>query len=358
MTRPLGLTVWFALVGVDSEELPKRAEEGEAAEVLNRFLAAEQTGVMQDLGNWLESYALSERQVDKLVAAAEAATAEERRNLLWHALRCARSRTAREFLMRTLVDDTDETTKIRFVKSLTNLAPFDVLLLTSLYQSGRAAKQPINPDTPSAPNEVVRATQPGIQDEIVMLATRGTSALAAELSYRPKLIGDRHELIYIVREQRSKQAQQAKAELLTWLAKNAATEEHRLMVIEPALEILDKAHQKQLAADVLAIVKNPQARANVIPKLCRLYALDAYPLLVKDEEEEIVKLGIIRGLHMLASTYGYTLGSIAHGRPTLQYVSQNDPSSKVRDAAKQLLQRISGSGRDPFEEEPPTEKRR
>ncbi len=318
------------------------AEDDEVGEVLDRFLSAQQIGVQESLGNWLESYALSERQVKQLIAAAQAADSEDRTNLLWHAVRCTRSKAGREYLMRELVEGTDETTKVRFVQSLTNLATFDVPLLTALYQSGQAARQRLGAAV--LPDKFPRAADPNILDEIVKLATRGE--LVAQLSPRPEFTAERPDVIGMVNPRRTQQARQAKAELLVWLAKNAASEEHRLAVIEPALEILDSAHQKQLAVDVLAVVKTADARAKVIPHLCRRYAFDPYPLLVTDESEQ-VKLSIIRGMQMLASSYGYTLGSVDHGADTLQYVIQTDPSPKVREDAKKLLQRITGQSGGP-----------
>jgi hypothetical protein len=43
-----------------------------------------------------------------------------------------------------------------------------------------------------------------------------------------------------------------------------------------------------------------------------------------------------------ASSYGYRLTALNHGRPTLTYVSQSDPSMKVRAAGAQLLKRTNG----------------
>jgi hypothetical protein len=328
-----------------------RAGESESAEVLGRFLAAEQTAVMQELANWLETYALNEKQVEQLIVAAQICTSEDRRNTLWHAIRCTRSRAGREYLMRNLVDETDETTKIRFVQSLTNLAPFDVPLLAAMYQRGQAKARPPQPATSDA--DAARAQQPTLGEEIIKLATRDTANLAEPLPSRPEFLPkDPASSTYAFTKARQKRAQEAKAELLTWLAKNAASEKHRLAVIEPAYECLDKAHREQLAVDVLATLKDPQAKANALPHLVRLYAFDPYPLLIS-EEDETVRLGVIRAMHMLGSSYGYSMSSVSHGASTLRYVSQTDPSPKVRLAARQLLQRLSGGSGEAPREEPP-----
>jgi hypothetical protein len=116
------------------------------------------------------------------------------------------------------------------------------------------------------------------------MATRERD-LNSELGSRPSFICENAEGNAAVSNLRVKNAQQAKIELLIWLAKHAATEKHRLAVIEPALEQLDSAHQRQFAVDILEIVKDPQSRHNVIPKLCRRYALDPYPLHVNGEDE-------------------------------------------------------------------------
>lgn len=240
-----------------------RAGESEAAQTLAAFLSAEQAGAMHVLGNWLATYNLDESQVDKLIAAAGATTSEERRNLLWHALRCTRSRAAREYLQRNLVEDSDKATRLRFLHSFTNLDPFDVPLLISLYQAAE-----------DEPRDKSGALMPlaNVQDAIVQLATREDSALAAELNGRPDFIPDGGT--YPLNQHRAKQARQAKAELLVWIARNTSLEAHRLIVILPAYDILGSDHQKQLALDLLAIVKQPSERARIMPLICRRYGID------------------------------------------------------------------------------------
>lgn len=310
-----------------------RAGESEAAQTLAAFLSAEQAGAMHVLGNWLATYNLDESQVDKLIAAAGATTSEERRNLLWHALRCTRSRAAREYLQRNLVEDSDKATRLRFLHSFTNLDPFDVPLLISLYQAAE-----------DEPRDKSGALMPlaNVQDAIVQLATREDSALAAELNGRPDFIPDGGT--YPLNQHRAKQARQAKAELLVWIARNTSLEAHRLIVILPAYDILGSDHQKQLALDLLAIVKQPSERARIMPLICRRYGIDLVPYLVKDSEEEATKLAILEALHMLGSSYGYTMSAVSHGQSTYQYLSKNDPSPQVREAAARLLHRLSGGG--------------
>src|SRR5690606_5809965 len=105
---------------------------------------------------------------------------------------------------------------------------------------------------------------------------------------------------------------------------------------------LDSSQQKQFARELLSAAEDPKVRARLIPVLCRRYAYDPYPLLVKSSETEEVKLAILEGLHMFGSSYGYSLGSISHGGETLQYASNTDPTMAVRDAARRLLERING----------------
>ncbi len=140
--------------------------------VLSDFLAAEQAGEMQLLGNCLETFNLEQAQVERLIAAARETTSEERRNLLWHALRQTRSTAARDFLGLHLVEDCDHNSRVRFLRSLDNLAPFDVPLLTALYQGAEKIRK-----EPEAARELIR--EDDLRDVLLQLATRETSALAA-----------------------------------------------------------------------------------------------------------------------------------------------------------------------------------
>lgn len=323
--RWLVLCMWLvssasALAGPESA--------GGESHLLRRFLATEQPAVMRELANWLETYSLSDAQVEQLITAARLADSDERRIVLWHAIRCTRSHAGQQFLLKNVVEDSDERTRIRFVQSLTNLAPADVPLLTALYRSRH-----------DDGDELLISS---IGDEIVRLATRDEDDLVAGLSPQPEFLNQPAEQIYAINQSRSREAEQAKSEMLCWLARNAATEEHRLAVIVPALETLESSHQKQLAADIMEIVTDPEERARVIPSVCRLYAFDPYPLLVDDREDETVKLGVIRGLQMFASAYGYSISTVDHGRETLKYVIRTDPSPRVREAAVRLLQRVEG----------------
>lgn len=322
----LGFAVFCGIVAA-----PYARGESEAAQTLAAFLSAEQTGAMHVLGNWLATYNLDESQVDQLIAAARASTSEERRNLLWHALRCTRSRAAREYLQRNLVEDSDPTTRLRFLDSFTNLDPFDVPLLIALYQAAEEGPRG-KPDLPMP--------QASVQDAIIQLATREDSALAAELNGRPEFIPDGGT--YAIHQHRGKQVRQAKAELLAWIARNTKRESHRLAVILPAYDILGSDHQKQLALDLLAIVKQPQERARIMPLVCRRYGIDLVPYLVKESEDETTRLAILEALHMLGSSYGYSMTAISHGQSTYQWVARHDPSPKVREAAARLLDRLSG----------------
>lgn len=350
MSRTRTLVVYLGIAAALYSPATAAESESESSLLLHHFLAAEQAGTMELLGNWLETYNLERGQVERLIAATQSTSSEERRNLLWHALRCTRTKAAREYLLKNLVEDTDETTRIRFVKSLTILAPFDVPLLTALYQSS-----PPPQIGRKAGGTDDRSGDPTLAEEIVRLATLEYTTLAGHVPAKPEFIkesaGSRNSLTYIIGQYRQKNATQAKAELLTWIAKNAATEKDRLAVILPAYEILESAHQKQLARDLLEIVKKPDERARIMPLICQRYGIDLYPLLIKDDETETAKLGVIQALHMLGSSYGYSLSSISHGRNTLLYVSKNDPSPKVRDAAQRLLQRLAGTRGTP--DDPP-----
>jgi hypothetical protein len=179
---------------------------------------------------------------------------------------------------------------------------------------------------------------------VEQLATRDKDALSQELNGRPEFIQETSGL-YAVNQQRTKDATEGKAELLVWIAKNAARERHRLAVILPAYDIIDGDHQKQLARDLLGIVKNSEERARIMPLIIRRYGIDLVPYLVRESEDETSKLGILHALQDLGSSYGYSMGAISHGVPTFEYVSKNDPSPKVREAAERLMHRLSGKGR-------------
>lgn len=73
---------------------PAHAGEPQSQRVLQAFLASEQGGEMQLLSNCLETFNLEQPQIEQLLAAARETTSEERRNLIWQALRQTRSTAA------------------------------------------------------------------------------------------------------------------------------------------------------------------------------------------------------------------------------------------------------------------------
>jgi len=310
-----------------------------AERVLSDFLAAEQAGEMQLLGNCLETFNLEQPQVERLIAAARETTSEERRNLLWHALRQTRSTAARDFLRLQLVEDCDHNSRIRFLRSLDNLAPFDVPLLTALYQGAEKASRQV--DLPKSSGALI--VEDDLRDVLLQLATRETSSLAASTPAWPEHYHDEKVAPpYMITARRTEQAKQAQAQLLCWLARHAASEQHRLAAILPAYKVLDSGEQGEFSRGLLAAAKSPEERARLYPLLLRSYGMDLVPLLLREDESEISKLGLIQALHEHGSSYGYSMSSVARGNGTYEFVSKNDPSPKVRAAAELLLKRLRG----------------
>jgi hypothetical protein len=318
------------------------APGSQSERVLQAFLGSEQAGEMESLGNCLETYNLEQPQLERLLAAARETTSEERRNLLWQALRQTRSTAAREFLRLHLVEDCDHTTRVRYLRSLTNLAPFDVPLLTSLFEKADQANaekidaQKKNPE----PRGIV---EDDLRDIILQLVARETSGLMGPAPYWPEEF--REEKVsppYMITARRTEQAKQAQAQLLRWLAEHAATEKHRLAAVLPAYKVLDRDVQGEFSRGLLAAAKSPEERTRLYPLVMKSWGMDLVPLLVRDESSETDKLGIIQALHEHGSSYGYSVSSIRHGVPTYEFVSKNDASPKVRAAAEVLLKRLRG----------------
>lgn len=315
---------------------PAHADEPQSQRVLQAFLASEQGGEMQLLSNCLETFNLEQTQIEQLLAAARETTSEERRNLVWQALRQTRSTAARDYLNLHLVEDCDHNSRVRYLRSLENLAPFDVPLLTALYQGAdKAAKEP----TPPAPLPGIR--EDDLRDVLIQLATRETSTLTAAVPSWPEEF--RKEKVsppYMITARRTEQAKQAQTQLLRWIAQHAESEKHRLAAIASAYKILDSGEQPQFSRELLAAAKTTEERVRLYPLLLRSYGMDLVPLLVRDDENETSKLGVIQALHEHGSSYGYSISSIRHGISTFEFVSKNDPSPKVRTAAEQLLKRL------------------
>jgi hypothetical protein len=311
----------------------------QAERVLQALLASEQGGEMQLLGNCLETFNLEQPQIERLIAAARETTSEERRNLLWQALRQTRSTTAREFLQHQLVEDCDHTTRVRYLRSLTNLAPFDVPLLTALFQGAdKASTQVDKPKLSGVP-----ISEDDLREVLLQLVTRETSTLAATTPSWPEEF--REEKVsppYMITARRTEQAKQAQGQLLRWIAQHAASEKHRLDAIATVYKVLDSGEQPQFSRELLAAAKTPEERVRLYPLLLRSWGVDLVPLLVRDDENETSKLGIIQALHEHGSSYGYSVSSIRHGTATYEFVSKNDPSPKVRAAAEVLLKRLRG----------------
>lgn len=310
-----------------------------AERVLQDFLTAEQAGEMQLLGNCLETFNLEQPQIERLIAATRATTSEERRNLLWHALRQTRSTAAREYLKIHLVDDCDHNSRVRYLRSLTNLAPFDVPLLTALYQG--ADKTGLQVDLPKSSAALI--VEDDLRDILLQLAIQETSALAGTTPSWPEPYRDEKVAPpYMITARRTEQAKQAQTQLLVWLAKNALSEKHRHAAILPAYKVLDSGAQGEFSRELLAAAKSPEERARLYPLVLRSWGIDLVPLLVHADNSEIDKLGIIQALHEHGSSYGYSVSSVRHGISTYEFISKNDPSPKVRAAAELLLKRLRG----------------
>lgn len=64
------------------------------------------------------------------------------------------------------------------------------------------------------------------------------------------------------------------------------------------------------------------------PLLLRSYGMDLVPLLVRDDENETSKLGVIQAYHEHGSSYGYSISAIRHGISTFEFVSRTIPHRK------------------------------
>lgn len=318
---------------------PAHAVEPQSQRVLYSFLASEQSGEMQLLSNCLETFNLEQPQIDQLLAAARKTTSEERRNLIWQALRQTRSTAARDYLNLHLVQDCDHNSRVRYLRSLDNLAPFDVPMLTALYQGAdKTAQEPAT----STSSHGIR--EDDLRDVLVQLATRDVSTLAAAAPTWPEEF--RNEKLSqpnVITARRREQARQAQTQLLRWIAQHAESDSHRLAAIASAYKILDSGEQPQFSRELLAAPKTPEERVRLYPLLLRSYGMDLVPLLVRDDENETSKLGLIQALHEHGSSYGYSISSIRHGISTFVFVSKNDPSPKVRAAMELLLKRLRES---------------
>ncbi len=323
---------------------PASAAPGSQAErVLQALLASEQGGEMELLVNCLETFNLEQPQIERLIAAARETTSEERRNLLWQALRQTRSTAAREYLRLHLVEDCDHTSRVRYLRSLTNLAPFDVPLLTALFEradKANAEKENAKEKNPELPPGIV---EEDLRDVILQLVTRETSALfAATPSWPEEFRDEKVSPPYMITARRTEQAKQAQAQLLRWLAEHAATEKHRLAAVLPAYRVLDSGVQGEYSRGLLAAAKTPEERVKLYSLVMKSWGVDLVPLLIREDTSETDKLGIIQAMHEHASSYGYSTSSISHGVSTYTFVSKNDASPKVRAAAELLLKRLRG----------------
>jgi len=320
-----------------------------ADRVLQELLASEQAGEMELLVNCLETFNLEQPQIERLIAAARETSSEERRNLLWQALRQTRSTAAREFLRLQLVEDCDHTSRVRYLRSLKNLAPFDVPLLTALFQGAekmnaeKANTEKANSEhkTPEPPRGII---EDDLRDLILQLITRETSGLAEPTPSWPEEYRDEKVAPpYMITARRTEQAKQAQAQLLRWLAENAAQEKYRLAAVLPAYRVLDSGVQGEFSRGLLAAAKTPEERVRLYPLVMKSWGMDLVPLLIREQSSEADKLGIMQAMHEHGSSYGYSIGSLSHGVSTYEFVSKNDASPKVRAAAEVLLKRLRGN---------------
>ncbi len=121
----------------DGKETARESTRDEANRYIRLLRASTEDRESEVLLNQLADLHLSSEQVQELITAAVNEDSEERRVLLWQAIRQSRDSRGRAYLIQTLANDSTADLQIQFIDGLQNPTRHDVPILVAIYKSHR-----------------------------------------------------------------------------------------------------------------------------------------------------------------------------------------------------------------------------
>lgn len=351
----------------------------------------------------LSFFYLAPDQIARLKTAAEQEPSDQKRLLLWHAIRQSRDIPSRNYLIQNLVENSSVDLQIQFIDGLRNPSRYDIPILVALYNSHRpsqkrtatAASQPsITSGKKSKSSQSLRVgetsnsktSQADTQNQVdsQKIADLGNQPEIPVDSFDPtKKVGDLfdipqkivdltcqvdwQQLIVMtgwtypggnvdlphnakwleITGQRRDAADRAHEEMVHWLIKSGFDDSHRVSAFQAYLTDGTFRQRRRQDSDMgktlLRGLKDPASKAKAI----RLVSIWAEPSQFLADEDEIVRLGAIDAMQgqvidaFSAWATPAFVDKVALYKPFLEQVQLSDPSDKVKAAAKRLQNLIA-----------------
>jgi hypothetical protein len=376
MNGPKGLLIVCLLGGLFQStdtfaQEKKRAAEGPTAEAatelfggnadrwLNALIASRETLDTSIYLDRLSYFHLTEPQIRQLRTAAEEEQSDRKRVVLWHALRQSRDVRSRDYLIKTLVGDSVDM-QIQFINELRNPSRFDIPILVALYNSHRPKKKDLLQQQYS--NDIGKRDPLAeiddvldVPDKIAELtnhANWGALTVMTGWTYP----GEKTPLEKKWLESTGKKGTEAELtheDMVYWLIKNGFKDRHRInafraFITEGTFWQRTKGYSN-MGKELLKGLDNPDSKALAVPLIRRW--VDPSNFLLANEAE-VVKLTAMATMEedVLGSFDAQKpigiLDKIPVYLPILEQVLNSDPSPKVREAAKELKEKIEALERE------------
>ncbi len=340
--------------GKDTKDKPARAEPvkelfgGTADHWLQALIHARESIETSIYLDRLSYFQLTTTQLKQLIAAAEQESSDEKKIVLWQALRQSRDTRGRDYLLKALVEKSSPETQLQFIDQMRNLSRFDVPILLALYKKHRLGKNAES--TPIANAGTDFGDLFDISERIADLACHTswtwlnvtTAWTGEDFLNNPKW----HES----KERRGEEAQLAREEMVVWLIKNGLDDRHRINAFRSYLSqgVFSKSRKSyvQYGEDLLSGMNSPESKAEAMLLARNWIEPSRY---LRAGEVETVRLAAIEVMHVQAvQAVGalYFGSKVATYRPILNKVQQSDPSPKVKAAAKRLENFLTKVERD------------
>lgn len=340
------------LVHLPIVEMPKPERPTSESLVRELLTTAEQTRFVV-LTDYMAEFVLSNSDVQQLMEAADDATSDVRRIALWHSIRMSRDLNGRDYLMRVLAE-TEPVRQVEFLHSFRNPAPYDIPILTAVYQSSVAAG--LKGNSPKSFKRVtpsVAVADHRVADEVVNLANGDWDRLVK--SWRPpEEFGEYSSTqTRAVDDRRDEDCDQAHYQLLRWLVKEGVSVQHRIQAFRasgartwPSLRAGTDGHSRQtLASELLETCTDPRDKALVIPEVVEY--VDPSLFLGSSRNVDVIRLAAIEAMrtHLRQSKNSTAYHTyLRRYIDALQQAAEHDESTGVRQAAVELLSELQRQG--------------